>query len=146
MSRILDCSVEGPRGAKPGEGGRVDAVGDGGRDAPLPSPGVSVSFRRLVRTQSSMCACLVGTRPAANRRVSRSPCQRYLIVRLRASPLRVPSLRLAGVTGDESVGSVAVKHGAGVKPAANVKVKVSVKGRLTLAASDPGNECGVVNM
>jgi hypothetical protein len=83
--RILDCSVEGPCGAKLGEAGEVDAVGEDGRDAPLPSPEVCVSFRRLVTTHSSMCAYPPGTRPAANRRVSRSPCQRYLIVRGRAS-------------------------------------------------------------
>jgi hypothetical protein len=121
LSRILDCSVEGPRGAKLGEVGEVDAVGDDGRDAPLPSPGESVSFRRLVNTHSSMCVYLPGTRPAANRRVSRSPCQRYLIVRGRGSigpavwwvvpaPLDVSSSQLAGVTSDRFVGSVAVKH------------------------------------
>jgi hypothetical protein len=42
--------VEGPRGAKLDESGEVDAVGDDGRDAPLPSPGASVNLRRLVIT------------------------------------------------------------------------------------------------
>jgi hypothetical protein len=50
LSRIRDWSVEGPRGAKLGEVGEVDAVGDDGRDGPLPSPGVLVSFHRFVMT------------------------------------------------------------------------------------------------
>lgn len=45
LLRILDCSVEGPRGAKLNTSGEVDAVGDDGRDGPLPSPGASVSSR-----------------------------------------------------------------------------------------------------
>jgi hypothetical protein len=38
LSRIRVCSVEGPRGAKLGEVGEVEVVGDDGRDWPLPSP------------------------------------------------------------------------------------------------------------
>lgn len=41
LSRILDCSVEGPRGAKLFSGDD-DMTGDGGAD-PLPSPGMVVS-------------------------------------------------------------------------------------------------------
>jgi hypothetical protein len=46
LSRILDCSVEGPRGAKPCVSGKVDATGEGGRESPLPSPSTAVSARR----------------------------------------------------------------------------------------------------
>jgi hypothetical protein len=45
LLRILDCSVEGPRGAKLNISGEADAVGDDGRDGPLPSPDASVSSR-----------------------------------------------------------------------------------------------------
>jgi hypothetical protein len=79
LSRILDWSVEGPRGAKlVGEVGEDEAVGDDGRDGPLPSPGTLVSFHCFVTALPR--AYLRGTRPAANRLVSRSPCWRYLIV------------------------------------------------------------------
>ena len=40
LSLILDCSVEGPRGAKACdcESGKVAAGGEDGRDSPLPWP------------------------------------------------------------------------------------------------------------
>lgn len=50
LSRIRVCSVEGPRGAKLGEPGAVEGVGDDGRDDALPSPGVFISPARFVRT------------------------------------------------------------------------------------------------
>jgi hypothetical protein len=52
LSLILDCSVDGPRGAKPWESGKadseVDICGEDGRESPLPSPGIGVSARRRI--------------------------------------------------------------------------------------------------
>jgi hypothetical protein len=50
LSLILDCSVEGPRGAKPGVSAKVDAAGEGGRESPLPSPSIAVSARSRIFT------------------------------------------------------------------------------------------------
>lgn len=50
LSRIRVCRVEGPRGAKLGDAGEVDRVGDDERDDPLPSPYVMISAARFVRT------------------------------------------------------------------------------------------------
>jgi hypothetical protein len=78
LSRIRVWSVEGPRGAKLGEVGEVEVVGDDGRDCPLPSP-----MRPSASTAWSApftALYLREIRPAANRLVSRSPCRRYRIV------------------------------------------------------------------
>jgi hypothetical protein len=48
LSRILVCSVEGPRGAKLAVSRGLDAVGDAGRESPLPSPYRVVSTPRFV--------------------------------------------------------------------------------------------------
>jgi hypothetical protein len=59
LSLIRDCSVDGPRGAKPWVSGKagadvhaeVDVTGEEGRDSPLPSPSIAVSAgRRIVKT------------------------------------------------------------------------------------------------
>jgi hypothetical protein len=64
LSRILDWSVDGPRGAKLGEVGEVDRLGDAGRDAPLPSPDVLVSHQQLIR--QLWAACRVPSRNSAS--------------------------------------------------------------------------------
>jgi hypothetical protein len=48
LSRIRLCSVDGPRGAKLGLSREADAVGDDGRESPLPAPSLVVSLGRCV--------------------------------------------------------------------------------------------------
>lgn len=49
-SLILDCSIEGPRGANPRPSEQVDVAGDGGAERPpFPWPGQTVSISALTR-------------------------------------------------------------------------------------------------
>jgi hypothetical protein len=81
LSRIRVWSVEGPRGAKLGEVGEVEVVGEDGRDWPLPLPMCPSASDSWSASYTSLY--LQETRPAASRLVSRSPCRRYRIVCVR---------------------------------------------------------------
>jgi hypothetical protein len=57
-SLILDCSIEGPRGAKPRPSEQVDVVGDGGAERPpFPWPSRTVSISALVAGGCSAVQC-----------------------------------------------------------------------------------------
>lgn len=75
-SRILDCSVEGPRGAKSWTSEAVDTAGEGGAESPpFPSPSRAISISCLIRAcgRGRCSAYPRGTRPGASLDVSRSP-------------------------------------------------------------------------
>ena len=71
-SLILDCSSEGPRGAKPRPSEQVDVAGDGGAERPpFPWPSQAVSNSALMagavrRSAVKRGAYPRGTRPAAS--------------------------------------------------------------------------------
>jgi hypothetical protein len=73
---MRDCSVEGPRGAKLGVSGRGEggAVGEDGREAPLPLPALLLVPGGRLISRKPRGADLPATRRVASPRVSHSPC------------------------------------------------------------------------
>jgi hypothetical protein len=75
-SLILDCSIEGPRGAKPRPSEQVDVVGDGGAERPpFPWPSRTVSISALVAGGCSAVQCGAARRvPSRNSASGESSC------------------------------------------------------------------------
>jgi hypothetical protein len=81
-SLILDCSIEGPRGAKPRPSEQVDVAGDGGAERPpFPWPSRAVSISALV---AGWCSAMrySATRcvPSRNSASGESSCMTLSIV------------------------------------------------------------------
>ena len=145
-SRILDCSVDGPRGAKLGASCVADVVGDAGREPPRPCPVVMVSRCRFVgSSESARTFEKLGQGRVVEYHILHACATSSCVIvwgrRIRASAGRACSLWRAGDCGR----SVAGRGGEKSRPAvvrfeARAHAHVKVKGRAHGGSKPRGDE------